>query len=77
MGSVDFVDDMTSWLGVELDTALGRHDGTVQVGTLSRVTCHVSITTSRVQGVRYFAAARDCGVFVTADRVTKLGQVCT
>ena len=30
---------------------------------------------SRVQGVRYFAAARDCGVFVTADRVTKLGQV--
>ena len=42
MGSVDFVDDMTSWLGVELDTALGRHDGTVQVGTLSRVTCHVS-----------------------------------
>ena len=25
--------------------------------------------------MRYFAAARDCGVFVTADRVTKLGQV--
>ena len=42
MGSVDFVDDMTSWLGVELDTALGRHDGTVQVRTLSRVTCHLS-----------------------------------
>ena len=57
MGSVDFVDDMTSWLGVELDTALGRHDGTVQVGTLSRVTCymlhvtcHVSITTSTCPG---------------------------
>ena len=50
MGSVDFVDDMTSWLGVELDTALGRHDGTVQVRTLSRVTCpsqsHVSVTMS-------------------------------
>ena len=50
MGSVDFVDDMTSWLGVELDTALGRHDGTVQVRTLSRVTCHVSITTSTCPG---------------------------
>ena len=52
MGSVDFVDDMTSWLGVELDTALGRHDGTVQVRTchVSRVTCpsqsHVSVTMS-------------------------------
>ena len=42
MGSVDFVDDMTSWLGVELDTALGRHDGTVQVRTTSRV--HTNLT---------------------------------
>ena len=30
MGSVDFVDDMSEWLGVELDKPLGRHDGTVQ-----------------------------------------------
>ena len=30
MGSVDFVDDMSEWLGVELDQPLGRHDGTVQ-----------------------------------------------
>ena len=27
---VDFVDDMADWYGVELDQALGRHDGTVQ-----------------------------------------------
>ena len=53
MGSVDFVDDMSEWLGVELDSPLGRHDGTVQ-------------------GVRYFAAAKDRGVFVTGDTVTKL-----
>ena len=53
MGSVDFVDDMSEWLGIELDSPLGRHDGTVQ-------------------GVRYFAAGRDRGVFVTGDRVTKL-----
>ena len=59
MGSVDFVDDMTSWLGVELDTALGRHDGTVQVRTMSRVTCHVSITISRVlNNVRVCATSR-------------------
>ena len=30
IGSVDFVDDMSEWFGVELDTELGRHDGTVQ-----------------------------------------------
>ena len=30
LGSVDFVDDMSEWLGVELDNPLGRHDGTVQ-----------------------------------------------
>ena len=30
MGSVDFVSDMSEWLGVELDQPLGRHDGTVQ-----------------------------------------------
>lgn len=30
IGSVDFVDDMTPWYGVELDSELGRHDGTVQ-----------------------------------------------
>ena len=53
MGSVDFVDDMSEWLGIELDSPLGRHDGTVQ-------------------GVRYFAAGKDRGVFVTMDRVTKL-----
>ena len=53
MGSVDFVDDMAEWLGIELDSPLGRHDGTVQ-------------------GVRYFAAGKDRGVFVTMDRVTKL-----
>ena len=53
MGSVDFVDDMSEWLGIELDSPLGRHDGTVQ-------------------GVRYFAAGKDRGVFVTGDRVTKL-----
>ena len=29
-GSVDFVDDMAEWLGVELDQPLGRHAGTVQ-----------------------------------------------
>ena len=51
MGSVDFVDDMTSWLGVELDTALGRHDGTVQVGSMSRVTCHVLHVTCYVSRV--------------------------
>ena len=44
---------MSEWLGVELDSPLGRHDGTVQ-------------------GVRYFAAAKDRGVFVTGDTVTKL-----
>ena len=55
MGSVDFVDDMSEWLGVELDQALGRHDGTVQ-------------------GVRYFAAGRDRGVFVTGNKVSKVGQ---
>ena len=55
MGSVDFVDDMEEWLGVELDQPLGRHDGTVQ-------------------GVRYFAAGRDRGVFVTGNTVSKLGQ---
>lgn len=53
MGSVDFVDDMSEWLGIELDSPLGRHDGTVQ-------------------GVRYFAAGKDRGVFVTMDRVNKL-----
>ena len=51
MGSVDFVDDMTSWLGVELDTALGGHDGTVQVGSMSRVTCHVLHVTCYVSRV--------------------------
>ena len=51
MGSVDFVDDMTSWLGVELDTALGRHDGTVQVRTLSRATCYMSRVTCRMSPV--------------------------
>ena len=30
IGSVDFVDDMSEWFGIELDTELGRHDGTVQ-----------------------------------------------
>ena len=55
MGSVDFVSDMSEWLGVELDQPLGRHDGTVQ-------------------GVRYFAAGRDRGVFVTGNTVSKLGQ---
>ena len=53
LGSVDFVDDMTDWYGVELDQAMGRHDGTVQ-------------------GVRYFAAAKDRGVFVTLNKLTKL-----
>ena len=51
MGSVDFVDDMSEWLGVELDQALGRHDGTVQA-------------------VRYFAAGKDRGVFVTGNKVS-------
>ena len=51
MGSVDFVDDMSERLGIELDTPLGRHDGTVQ-------------------GVRYFAAGKDRGVFVTGDQVS-------
>ena len=55
MGSVDFVDDMSEWLGVELDQPLGRHDGTVQ-------------------GVRYFAAGRDRGVFVTGNKVTKVTE---
>ena len=50
MGSVDFVDDMSEWLGIELDSPLGRHDGTVQ-------------------GVRYFAAGQDRGVFVTMNKV--------
>jgi len=53
IGSVDFVDDMSTWFGVELDVELGRHDGTVQ-------------------GVRYFAAGRDRGVFVTASKLLKL-----
>jgi len=53
LGSVDFVDDMADWYGVELDQALGRHDGTVQ-------------------GVRYFAAGKDRGVFVTLNKLTKL-----
>jgi hypothetical protein len=53
LGSVDFVDDMTDWYGVELDQAIGRHDGTVQ-------------------GVRYFAAGKDRGVFVTLNKLTKL-----
>ena len=53
VGSVDFVDDMTKWFGVELDEPLGRHDGTVQ-------------------NVRYFAANKDHGVFVTQSRVVKL-----
>ena len=30
IGSVDFVDDMAEWYGVELDSEMGRHDGTVQ-----------------------------------------------
>jgi dynactin complex subunit len=30
IGSVDFVDDMTEWYGIELDSEIGRHDGTVQ-----------------------------------------------
>ena len=30
IGSVDFVDDMSTWFGIELDVELGRHDGTVQ-----------------------------------------------
>ena len=30
LGSVDFVDDMSEWLGIELDQEIGRHDGTVQ-----------------------------------------------
>jgi len=53
IGSVDFVDDMATWFGVELDTEIGRHDGTVQ-------------------GVRYFAAGEDRGVFVTLKKLTKL-----
>ena len=53
LGSVDFVDDMAEWFGVELDQELGRHDGTVQ-------------------GVRYFAAGKDRGVFVTLNKLTKL-----
>jgi len=53
IGSVDFVDDMSEWYGIELDDELGRHDGTVQ-------------------GVRYFAAGADRGVFVTAKKFTKL-----
>jgi len=53
LGSVDFVDDMSEWLGIELDQQMGRHDGTVQ-------------------GVRYFAAGKDRGVFVTLNKVVKL-----
>jgi len=53
LGSVDFVDDMSEWLGIELDQQLGRHDGTVQ-------------------GVRYFAAGKDRGIFVTLNKVVKL-----
>lgn len=53
IGSVDFVDDMTEWYGIELDSGIGRHDGTVQ-------------------GVRYFAAGKDRGVFVTANKIIKL-----
>jgi len=53
VGSVDFVDDMTKWYGVELDDPLGRHDGTVQQ-------------------VRYFAASKDHGVFVTVGRLSRL-----
>ena len=30
IGSVDFVEDESEWFGVELDTPVGRHDGTVQ-----------------------------------------------
>merc|ERR1712050_406113 len=53
LGSVDFVDDMSEWLGIELDQQIGRHDGTVQ-------------------GVRYFSAGKDRGVFVTMNKVVKL-----
>ena len=41
------------WYGIELDTPMGRHDGTVQ-------------------GVRYFAAAPNTGVFVTESKLTKI-----
>ena len=41
------------WYGVELDDAVGRHDGTVQ-------------------GVRYFAANDNHGVFVSDSKLTKV-----
>lgn len=53
IGSVVFVEDKNVWYGVELDSPVGRHDGTVQ-------------------GVRYFAAGKDRGVFVTKDKIERV-----
>merc|ERR1719483_1188191 len=53
IGSVVFVEDTNVWYGVELDSPVGRHDGTVQ-------------------GVRYFAAGKDRGVFVTKDKIERV-----
>jgi len=55
IGSVDFVEDESEWFGVELDTPVGRHDGTVQ-------------------GIRYFAAGKDRGVFVTLKMLEKISS---
>ena len=43
------------WIGIELDEAIGRHDG-------------------QIQGVRYFSAQAQTGLFVRPDAIQKLSD---
>ncbi|KAJ3027344.1 CAP-GLY domain-containing linker protein 3 [Rhizophlyctis rosea] len=57
-GSIRFIGTTSfasgEWVGIELDGAVGKNDGSVQ-------------------GVRYFDAASDCGVFVRRGAVQEVG----